>query len=95
MPQNYDAFVLFAEDDIAFATELIDTMEKQYLLKLCVKDRDMVGGSVELETIIKLITDRCNRLIVIVSEAFLCSPWNKFFLMLAQKLGIGLSYNLS
>lgn len=89
-PQKYDAFVLFAEDDIAFATEVIDTMEKQYYLKFCVKDRDMVGGTVESDAIIKLITERCNRLIVIISDAFIYSPWHKFFLTFAQKLGIGM-----
>lgn len=82
--------MLFAEEDIAFATELIDTIEKQYGAKLCVKDRDMVGGIVESDAIMKLITERCNRLIVIISDAFFHSPWNKFFFTYAQKLGIGM-----
>lgn len=88
-PQRYDAFVLFADEDIDFATMLIDTMEKQYHLKLCVKDRDIIGGAVELDVIVKLISQRCNRLIVIVSHSFLGSAWNKFFVCFAQSVGIG------
>lgn len=89
-PQKYDAFVLFADEDIDFATMLIDTMEKQYHLKLCVKDRDVIGGTVELDVIVKLISQRCNRLIVIISQSFLGSAWNKFFVCFAQSVGIGM-----
>ncbi|KAJ8969580.1 hypothetical protein NQ317_000077 [Molorchus minor] len=87
-PQTYDAFVLFAEDDIDFATLLVETMEKDYNLKFCVKDRDLVGGGFEHDSIIKLISERCGRLIVIVSAAFLDSPANKFFYSFAQAIGI-------
>lgn len=57
-PQLYDAFVLFDQDDIGFATEVIETMEKSYDLKFCVKERDLVGGSFELDAVIKLIAQR-------------------------------------
>lgn len=87
--QNYDAFVLFDDDDIDFATQLIEIMEREYNMKLCVKDRDLVGGGIEHDSIIKLISDRCNRLVVIVSNAFLNSPVNKFFYSFAQAIGIG------
>ncbi|XP_017780049.1 PREDICTED: myeloid differentiation primary response protein MyD88-B [Nicrophorus vespilloides] len=86
-PQNYDAFVLFADEDINFATRVIE-MEKQKNLKFCVKDRDLVGGAFEHDTIIKLIAERCNRLIVILSPAFLASNENNFFLRFAQAIGI-------
>ncbi|XP_018575417.1 myeloid differentiation primary response protein MyD88 isoform X2 [Anoplophora glabripennis] len=87
-PQTYDAFVLFADDDIDFATELIETMEKQYNLKLCVKGRDLVGGGFEHDSVIKLISERCCRLIVILSPAFLDSSANQFFYSFAQAIGI-------
>lgn len=87
--QIYDAFVLFDDDDIDFATELIEKLEKQYELKLCVATRDLVGGTLELDATTRLITERCNRLIVIVSPAFLKSQANKFFLNFAQAVGIG------
>lgn len=89
--QNYDAFVVFADEDIDFATELIDTMEKQYGLKLCVKERDLVAGlQFEYKAIIELISERCNRLIVILSPAYLKSSANKFVVDYAQALGIGI-----
>ncbi|KAF5279256.1 hypothetical protein FQA39_LY18300 [Lamprigera yunnana] len=87
-PQKYDAFVLFADEDTNFATELIDKMENQYKLKLCAKDRDLIVGVFEHESVIKLIAERCNRLIAIISPAFLESASNKFFCNFAQSLGI-------
>lgn len=57
-PQIYDAFVLFENDDIAFATGLIEIMENKYNLKFCVKERDLIAGKSEHEAIIKLITER-------------------------------------
>lgn len=88
--QNYDAFVLFDDDDIVTATELIEKLEKEYKLKLCVTERDLVGGSLEFDAATRLITERCNRLIVIISPEFLESQANKFFLKFAQALGIGM-----
>lgn len=87
--QTYDAFVVFADEDIDFATELIEIMEKQYGLKLCVKERDLVAGlHFEHKAIIELISERCNRLIVIISPAYLKSSANKFVVNYAQALGI-------
>lgn len=87
--QTYDAFVLFDDADIDNATELIDTLEKQHKLKLCVAVRDLVGGILEFDATTKLITERCKRLIVIVSPNFFNSNANKFFLSFAQSVGIG------
>lgn len=64
-------------------------MEKQYNLKLCVKDRDLVGGAVEHDTVIQLISKRCGRLVVIISPSFFESPVNKYLYGLAQVEGIG------
>lgn len=88
--QNYDAFVLFDDDDIVRATELIEKLEKEYKFKLCVTERDLVGGNLEFDAVTRLITERCNRMIVIISPAFLESQANKFFLKFAQALGIGM-----
>lgn len=87
-PQLYDAFILFADDDIVFATELIKYLE-DCELKVCVKDRDLVPGVFEHESVIKLIAERCNRLVAVFSPAFFASSSNKFFLSFAQSLGIG------
>lgn len=87
-PQTYDAFVLFDDDDIGFATDIIQTLEGQYNLKLCVKDRDVLGGESNYDSVIRLISTRCNRVVVVMSPSFLLSPSNKYFYTLAQMYGI-------
>ncbi|BES96325.1 myeloid differentiation primary response [Nesidiocoris tenuis] len=88
-PQNYDAFLLYSDDDAEFANEMVNRLETQYQLKLCLKDRDLVGGvTFEHEAIMRLISERCKRLIILVSPSFLQSPANKFFVTFAQALGI-------
>nr|WCL52337.1 myeloid differentiation primary response protein MyD88 [Gryllodes sigillatus] len=88
-PQHYNAFLLYADADEAFAVKIIEEMENNYNLKLCVRDRDLVAGHVfEHEAIMRLIADRCNRLVVVISESFLQSEANKFFCTFAQALGI-------
>jgi myeloid differentiation primary response protein MyD88 len=87
--EMYDAFVLYDQDDIDFAIQLLETMEKDYEMKFCVKDRDLVGGGLEMDKMIKLITERCNRLIVILSDSFFKSSANSYYLSFAQAYGIG------
>lgn len=59
------------------------------------KDRDLVGGvAFEHEAVMKLISERCNRLLIIISPSFLKSSANKFFLNYAQALSIGMAFAL-
>lgn len=87
--QHYDAFVLFADADIAFATKLIAKLEDVYNLKLCTKNRDLIGGHVfEHSVIMKLISERCNKLVIVVTQAFLECPLYSFFVNYSLALGI-------
>lgn len=61
----------------------------KYIFQLCLKDQLLGGIIFEHEAVMKLISERCNRLIIIISPNFLKSPANKFFLNYAQALGIG------
>jgi myeloid differentiation primary response protein MyD88 len=84
----YDAFVIYDEKDVEFASELIERLEK-IGYSLCVKDRDLLGGlSFESDAILRLLSKRCNRLIIIVSKTFLQSPMQIFITNFAQALGI-------
>ncbi|XP_039432233.1 myeloid differentiation primary response protein MyD88 [Culex pipiens pallens] len=86
--QIYDAFVLFADADIEFASKIVHKMEERNL-KLCLKDRDVLAGiSFEHNVLVKLISERCNRLIVVFSKEFLKSPLNEFVVTYAQAMQI-------
>jgi len=62
----------------------------KHCFQLCLKDRDLVAGvEFEHEAVMKLISERCNRLLIIVSPNFLKSSANKFFLNYTQALSIG------
>ncbi|XP_076289495.1 myeloid differentiation primary response protein MyD88-like [Lasioglossum baleicum] len=87
--QNYDAFLLYADEDMNFATEMMNKLENEHKLKLCIKDRDLIAGiTFEHVAVMRLISERCNRLIVVVTSNFLRSSANKFFLNYAQALSI-------
>ncbi|XP_011505728.1 PREDICTED: myeloid differentiation primary response protein MyD88 [Ceratosolen solmsi marchali] len=87
--QHYDAFLLYADEDIDFVNEVVENLERKNNLKLCLKERDLIAGvTFEHEAIMRLISERCNRLITILSPDFLKSPANKFFLNFAQATGI-------
>lgn len=57
-------------------------------LQLCLKERDLIGGTFESDAIMRMISERCDRLIVIFSKAFFESQANTFFVKFAQALGI-------
>lgn len=86
--QFYDAFILYADADIEFATRIIERMEDRRL-KLCVKDRDILAGiSFEHKAIIDLISKRCRRLVVVYSNEFLKSPLNEFLVTFTHAMQI-------
>lgn len=48
----------------------------------------MIGGAIEVDAIMRVISERCERLIVIFSTAFFESAANTFFVKFGQALGI-------
>ncbi|KRT81921.1 hypothetical protein AMK59_5223, partial [Oryctes borbonicus] len=87
-PQQYHASILYADDDAEFAVQVVNTLEQQYKLAIFLKQRDLIGGIIEHEATMKIIAERSNRLIVILSPAFLDCSENKYFLSFAQSIGI-------
>ncbi|CAL8082426.1 unnamed protein product [Orchesella dallaii] len=86
---RYDAFILYSEEDASFASSIIERMEGEYKLKLCSKDRDLLPGlKFEHEVIGKMIEERCNRLLVILSPSFLESNANQFLVSYAQAVAL-------
>ncbi|KAK4315097.1 hypothetical protein Pmani_013659 [Petrolisthes manimaculis] len=87
--QQYTALVLFADEDIDFVQEMVEKLEGEYGLKLCLKDRDLVGGlQFESDSIVRLIIERCTRVIIVLSPEFLESMANNFFILFAHALSI-------
>lgn len=53
------------------------------------KDRDILAGiEFEHDVFVRLISERCRQLIVVISEEFLKSPLNGYFVMYTQALQI-------
>ena len=53
------------------------------------KDRDFLGGlTFEHDAILRLLNERCRKVIVVVSQAFFESQTDMFFVKFTQKLGI-------
>lgn len=86
--QHYDAFLLHADEDIDFVNEMVRKLETEYQLKLCLKHRDLINGSFDHDTIMRIIAERCNRLLIILSPNFFNSAANKFLLSFTQALSI-------
>nr|AFP49301.1 myeloid differentiation factor 88-1 [Penaeus vannamei] len=72
-----------------FVQEMLEKLEGEYNLKLCHKNRDLIGGlQFESESIVKLIMERCTRVIVVLSPEFLESSTNTFFTLFAHALSV-------
>ncbi|XP_034247483.1 myeloid differentiation primary response protein MyD88 isoform X2 [Thrips palmi] len=86
---KYDAFLLYADEDLSYAKVMIDKLENNFKLRLVVKDRDLLSGvGLEFSAITKLIAERCSSLIVILSPNLLNSHEKMFFLSFAQTISI-------
>lgn len=84
----YDAFVLYAREDQEFIDQIVEKMEGEYGLKLCLKDRDLMPGMpFEHKVVTDLISNRCRFVLPIFSPNFLNSE-DEYGLNFAEALAI-------
>lgn len=85
----YDAYVCFAEEDTHFVYMLAEYLESPQIgFKLCIKDRNLVAGVDVYDALVKIIDERCNRMLIILSPEFLQSEECKFQSRYASGLAI-------
>ena len=64
-------FICYAGPDKSFADEILHYLEKgPYYMKVCIDYRDFLPGADLLETAAKAIEERCNKVLLILSENF-------------------------
>lgn len=80
--ESYDAFLLYANADEEFALQAKFNLEN-YDYKICDKF-DLIAGVVELDAVVKLISKRCNKVIVLISPEFIDSQQNIFLTLFSQ-----------
>ncbi|KAI9562755.1 hypothetical protein GHT06_010209 [Daphnia sinensis] len=86
---QYDAFVLYAREDQEFVDRVVEKMEGEYGMKLCLKERDFIAGlPFEHQAVTELISNRCRFVLPIFSPNFLNSEDNKFVVNFSEALGI-------
>ncbi|XP_075225048.1 myeloid differentiation primary response protein MyD88 [Lycorma delicatula] len=77
-PQRYDAMVLYADNEIDIALTLVNELKK-YNFKFFLKDFDLAPGIIfEQQAFMKLIRERCDKVLIILSPEFIKTPLNGF-----------------
>ncbi|CAB3234770.1 unnamed protein product [Arctia plantaginis] len=85
--QLYDAMVLYAAEDKDFVEIMMERMTvKGY--QLCTVDDLQVGHTTQYAPVSRLISERCRRVILVLSPDFLDSPGMKFYMNYATADGI-------
>lgn len=81
---QYDAFVIYSDDDEAFVIEnILPELEKKAKCRLCIKSRDFDIGGLIIDNISRKFEVSRN-IILVLSKAFLDSEWCGYQLALAQ-----------
>ena len=86
---QYNASILYADEDVEFAAGLIHRLEKEAHLTVFVPERDLLIGVIEHSATMKMIASRCGKLILVLSPSFLKSSINKYLLKYAESISIG------
>lgn len=85
----YDAYVCYADADYDFVVTLAQFLESERVgLKLFVRDRDSLSGTLEFDTFTQLIETRCNRMLLILSPAFIESEEHQMQTRYANSIAV-------
>lgn len=87
-PTFYDAYVCYADADVEFVHRMTNFLEVEHGLKLLLRDRDLLIGSLEQDAIIRLIEQRCRRMIIILTPDFLASNECEFQTRFAMSIAV-------
>ena len=83
-PYVYDAFVVYNKHDLAWVRDrLLPVLEGDAHLRLCVHDRDWLGGYDVIDNIVQSI-ESSRKTLLVVSNAFAASQWCQLEMTLAQ-----------
>lgn len=89
--QKYDAYVLFDDNDLDEVRVLVQKLESEHDLRLYLKDRDLLTGTCEFSATLSIISERCDKIIVFLTDAFLKNDaLNNFFAQYATAHGISM-----
>ncbi|XP_061165672.1 toll-like receptor 4 [Saccostrea echinata] len=80
---RFDAFISYADQDGKFVAKLVNKIENEHNLRLCIHDRDFIPGTGIMDNITNAI--HCSRRTVcIMTSHFLNSYWCMFELNMAR-----------
>ncbi|XP_050401504.1 toll-like receptor 13 [Patella vulgata] len=87
----YDIFVAYCIQDSDWVLDdLVSTIEDGENIKLCIHERDFLGGKLIIDNIVQHM-ESSRKVLVVLSNDFARSKWCQFEMSLAQKLVIDMS----
>ncbi|KAL5510668.1 hypothetical protein EMCRGX_G006254 [Ephydatia muelleri] len=76
--QRCDIFLSFAQEDREFAEEVKARLQTKKKLKVFIPSEDVMPGEVFSEQVADMIKQGCRKTVIILSPAYLRSPWCSF-----------------
>ena len=85
----YDAYICYADEDIEFVSFLAQYLESPQIgLRLFIRDRDLLVGSMKYDAFTYLIEKRCNYVVIVLTPNFIQSAECEFQTRFATGLQI-------
>ncbi|GAB6018695.1 Myeloid differentiation primary response protein MyD88 [Chamberlinius hualienensis] len=88
---KYDAYISYVDDDEDFVASMSDALEGTFKLRLFIRNRDLLPGVVISEADLHLINERCEKIILVISQSSLTDPHCEWQAVIAQANAINKS----